>query len=82
MVVTFAMMVAARVAVNDGAVEEHRHHLLHRKFWGTSVNANAQLAEQIDRPLTQSATKYVGAALFGQEPRHGTMLMFRCLQHL
>ena len=82
MVVSFAMMVAVGVAVNDGAVEEHRHHLLHGKLWGTGMNANAQLVEQIDRPLTQSATKYVGAALFGQEPRHRTMLMLRCLQHL
>ena len=79
---SLAVMVAAGVAVNDGAVEEHRQHLLHGKFGSTSVDADAQLVQHVDRPLTQAAAKHIGAALFGQEPRHRTMLMLWCLQHL
>ena len=35
-----AMVVAAGVAVNDGAIEEHRQHLLHGKFGSASVDAD------------------------------------------
>ena len=45
MVVSFAMVVAAGVAINDSAVEEHRHHLLYRKLRCASVYVNAQLVE-------------------------------------
>ena len=38
---SIAVMVAAGVAVNDGAVEEHRQHLLHGKFGSASVDADA-----------------------------------------
>ena len=40
-VMPFAVVVAAGVAVNDGAVEEHRHDLLHRKLRSASVDADA-----------------------------------------
>ena len=82
MVMPLAMMVAAGIAVNDGAIEEHRQHLLHRKFGGAGVDMNAQLVQQIDSALAYSATKHISATLFGQEPRHGTVLMFGRLQHL
>ena len=36
-----AMVVAARVTVNDGIVEEHRQHLLHGKLGSASVDADA-----------------------------------------
>ena len=79
---SLAVVMAAGVAINDGAIEEHGQHLLHRKLGCTSVYADAQLVQHVDRPLAQSATKHVGAALLGQKPRHGTMLMLRRLQHL
>ena len=81
-VVPLAVVVAAGVAVNDGAVEEHRNDLLHGKLGSASVDADAQLVQHVDCPLTQAATKHIGAALFGQEPWHGAVLMFGCLQHL
>ena len=81
-VMPLAVVVAAVVAINDGAVEEHRQHLLHGKFWSASVDADAQLVQHVNRPLTQSTAKHIGAALFGQEPRHRTVFMFGCLQHL
>ena len=40
-VMPLAMVVAAGVAVNDGAVEEHRQYLLHGKIGSTSVDADA-----------------------------------------
>ncbi len=43
MVMPLAMMVAAGVTINDGAVEEHGQHLLHGKFGSASVDADAQL---------------------------------------
>ncbi len=82
MVMPLAMVVAARVAVNDGAVEEHRQHLLHRKLRGAGMDTNAQLVQKIDSALAQSTTKHIGATLLGQEPRHGTVFMLRRLQHL
>ena len=81
-VMSLAMVVAAGVAVNDGAIEKHGKHLSHRKLGCASVYADAQLVQHVDRPLAQSATKHVGAALLGQKPRHGTMLMLGCLQYL
>jgi hypothetical protein len=77
-----AVVVAAGVAVNDGAIEEHRQHLLHGKFGSASVDADAQLVQHVDCPLAQPAAKHIGATLFGQKPRHRAMLMFGCLQHL
>ena len=41
MVMSLAVVVAAGVAVNDGAVEEHRQHLFHRKLGSASVDADA-----------------------------------------
>ena len=82
MMMPLAMVVTTGVAVNDGAVEEHGQYLLHRKLGSASVDADAQLVEHVDRPLAQSAAKHIGAALFGQEPRHRTVLMLWCLQHL
>ena len=79
---SLAVVVAAGVAINDCTVEEHGQYLLHRKLGSASVDADAQLVQHVDCPLTQASTKHIGAALLGQEPRHGTMLMFRCLQHL
>ena len=40
-VMPLAMMVAAGVAINDGAIEEHGQHLLHGKLWSASVDADA-----------------------------------------
>ena len=45
------MVVAAGVAVNDGAVEEHRHNLLHGKLGSASVDEDAQLVQQFGRRL-------------------------------
>ena len=36
-----AVVVTAGIAVNDGAVEEHRQHLLHGKFGSASMDADA-----------------------------------------
>ena len=77
-----AVVVAAGITVNDGAVEEHRQHLIHRKLGCASVDTNAQLVQKIDSALAQSATKHIGATLLGQEPRHGAVFMFGRLQHL
>ena len=77
-----AVVVTVGVAINDGAVEKHRQHLLHRKLGRASMDTNAQLVQQIDSTLAYYATKHIGATLFGQEPRHGTVLMFGRLQHL
>ena len=52
MVMPLAVMVAVRVAVNDGAVKEHRQHLLHRKFGSTSVDEDTQLVQHVDCPLS------------------------------
>ena len=41
MVMSLAVMVAAGVTVNDGAVEEHRENLLYGKSGGTSMDADA-----------------------------------------
>ena len=38
---SLTMVVAAGVAVNDGAIEEHRQHLLHGKLWSASMDADA-----------------------------------------
>ena len=65
MVMPLAVMVAAGVAINDGAVEEHGQHLLHGKLGGASVDSDAQLIQHIDGTHAQSAAKHVGAALFG-----------------
>jgi hypothetical protein len=77
-----AVVVTAGVTVNDGAVEKHRQHLLHRKLGRASMDTNAQLVQQIDSTLAYSTTKHIGATLLGQEPRHGTVFMFGRLQHL
>ncbi len=77
-----AVVVAAGITVNDGAVEEHRQHLLHRKLWCAGMDVNAQLVQKIDSTLAQSTTKHVSATLLGQEPRHGAVFMFGRLQHL
>ena len=82
MVMPLAMMVAAGLTINDGAVEEHRKYLLHRKLGGASMDANAQLVQKIDSTLAYSTTKHIGAALLSQEPRHGAMLMLGRLQYL
>ena len=82
MMMPLAVVVAAGVAVDDGIIEEHRQHLLHRKFGSASVDADAKLVQHFDCPLAQAAEKHIGAALLGQEPRHGAVLMLRCLQHL
>ena len=82
MMMPLAVVVAAGVAVNDGAVEEHGQHLLHGKLWRASVDADAQLVQHVDRPLAQAAAKHIGAALFGQKPRHRAVLMLWCLQYL
>ena len=79
---SLAMMVATGIAVNDGIVEVHGQHLLHGKFGSASMDADAQLVQHVDCPLAQSTAKHVGAALFGQEPRHGAVLVLGCLQHL
>jgi hypothetical protein len=81
-VVSLAVVVATGVAVNDGAIEEHRQDLLHRKLGGASVDTNTQLVQKIDSALAQSTTEHIGATLLGQEPRHGTVFMFGRLQHL
>ena len=44
-VMPLAVVVAAGVAVNDGAVEEHRKYLFHRKLGGTGMDTNAQLVQ-------------------------------------
>ena len=44
-VMPLAVVVAAGIAVNDGAVEKHRQHLLHRKLGGTSVDTYTQLVQ-------------------------------------
>ena len=41
MMMPLAMMVAAGVTINDGAVEEHGQHLLHGKFGSACVDADA-----------------------------------------
>ncbi len=41
----FAVVVTAGVTINDGAVEKHRQHLLHRKLGCASMDANAQLVQ-------------------------------------
>ena len=41
MVMPLAMVVAAGVAINDGAIEEHGQHLLHGKFGSASMDADA-----------------------------------------
>ena len=41
MVMTLAVVVAAGVTVYDGAVKEHRQHLLHGKLGCASVDADA-----------------------------------------
>jgi hypothetical protein len=46
-----AVVVTAGIAVNDGAVEEHRQHLFHRKLGSASVDTNAQLVQEIDSTL-------------------------------
>ena len=50
-VMSLAVVMAAGVAVNDGAVEEHRQDLLHRKLGCASMDTNAQLVQQIDSTL-------------------------------
>ncbi len=52
MVMSLAMVVTAGVAVNGGAVEEHRHDLLHGKFESTSVDEDTQLVQHVDCPLS------------------------------
>ena len=44
-VMSLAMVMTAGVTVNDGAVEKHRQHLLHRKLGGASMDTNAQLVQ-------------------------------------
>ena len=82
MVMSLAVVVATGIAVNDGAVEKHSRHLLHRKLGGASMDANAQLVQKIDSTLAQSSTKHISATLLGQEPRHGAVLMLGRLQYL
>lgn len=41
MMMSLAVVVAAGIAVNDCAVEEHGQHLLHGKFGSASVDADA-----------------------------------------
>ena len=82
MVMPLAMMVAAGVTINDGAVEEHRNDLLHGKLGSASVDADAQLVQKIDSTLAQSSTKHISATLLGQEPRHGAVLMLGRLHYL
>ena len=36
-----AVVVTAGITINDGAVEKHRQHLLHRKLGCAGVNTNA-----------------------------------------
>jgi hypothetical protein len=82
MVMSLAMMVAAGVTINDGAVEEHGQHLLHGKFGSAGVDTNAQLVQQIDSALAYSTTKHISATLFHQEPRHNAVPMLGRLKHL
>lgn len=82
MVMPLAVVVAAGVTVNDSVVEEHRQHLLHRKFGGAGMDTNAQLVQKIDSALAQSTAKHIGATLLGQKPRHCTVFMFGRLQYL
>ena len=82
MMMALAVVMAVGVAVYDGSIEEHRQDLLHRKLGCTSMDTNAKLVQKIDSTLSYSTTKHIGATLFRQKPRHGTMLMLRCLQHL
>ncbi len=77
-----AVVMATRVAVNDGTIEEHRQDLLHRKLGCTSMDTNAKLVQKIDSTLAYSTTKHIGATLFRQKPRHSTVLMLWRLQHL
>ena len=44
-VMSLAVVVAAGIAVNDGAVKEHGKHLLHRKLRSTGMDTNAQLVQ-------------------------------------
>ena len=44
-VMSLAVVVAAGVTVNDGAVEKHRQHLLHRKLGCTSMDTYTQLVQ-------------------------------------
>ena len=44
-VMSLAVMVATRIAVNDGAVEKHRQHLFHRKLGCTSMDTYTQLVQ-------------------------------------
>ena len=78
---TLAVVVTAGIAVNDGAVEKHRQDLFHRKLGCASMDTNAQLVQEIDSALTQSATKHIGAPFFSQEPRHGAVFMLGRLQY-
>ena len=42
---SLAVVMTVGVTVNDGAIEKHRQHLLHRKFGGAGMNTNAQLVQ-------------------------------------
>jgi len=44
-VMSLAVVVTAGIAVNDGAVEKHRQHLLHRKLRSTGMNTDTQLVQ-------------------------------------
>ena len=44
-VMSLAVVVTVGVAINDGAVEKHRQHLLHRKLGRASMDTNAQLVQ-------------------------------------
>ena len=44
-VMSLTVVVTAGIAVNNGAIEKHRQHLLHRKFGGAGMNMNTQLVQ-------------------------------------
>lgn len=44
-VMPLAVVVATGIAINNGAVEKHGKHLLHRKLGGASMDTNAQLVQ-------------------------------------
>ena len=44
-VMSLAVVMTVGITVNDGAVEKHRQHLLHRKLGCASMDANAQLVQ-------------------------------------
>lgn len=63
-----AMVMAAAVAVGQRFVQEKLNYLSDLHLGRATVDSDA-------------ATDDIGAVLLGEKSRHGSMLMFRCLEH-